>query len=179
MIFFLVYVFLMFGIIVAGIAGLMPYEMQDAIPDYWRFLLFFMGFLFSFIGIILVQTRATKTGAVHLLEYGRPGTIIWFYVFRDGTMKITPAMREVEGALYSRELDAQINDLKSYKLFDHSIRIVPEGLGHAVNLDMVLYATLVKKKYGYANIKEARKAVLGEERLEVGPFKGDNLIGET
>lgn len=162
MLFIFVYMFVILGLLVAAIPGLMPLQSQAMIPDFFRFILFFFGFIFSFLGILLIHGRALKTGTNHLLEYGRPETIIWFFVNRDGTIKITPAMREVEGALYSKELDAVVNDMKSYRLFDHSVRIVPEGLGHTADLDMVLYATLLKTKNGFANIREARKSVKGQ-----------------
>lgn len=127
------------------------------IPVMGKYMLFIMGTIIAFIGLFILQTRAMKTGANHLLEFGRPNNIIWFYVHRDGTIKITPALREIEGQLYSPELDAQIQDYKSYRLFDHSIRFVPEGIGHAADLDMILYVTLLKDKYGFNNIREARK----------------------
>lgn len=154
MIFFLVYIFLFFGIMLVGMGSFLPPDM----PIMLNYLLFIMGIMIVFVGMIILQTRASKTGAIHLLEFGRPNTIIWFYVHRDGTVKITSAMREIEGQLYSKELDAQIHDLKSYRLFDHSIRFVPEGIGHAADLDMCLYATLLKTKFGLNNIREARRA---------------------
>ena len=77
-------------------------------------------------------------------------------------MVITPSMREVEGQLYSPELDAQIQDIKSYRLFDHSVRIVPEGIGHSVDLGKCLYAQFLKTKYGFENLREARE---GGKRL--------------
>ena len=161
MIFFMSYMFLIFGIIIASIAGLIPYQSQYMIPDYFRFILFFVGCIISVLGMVLLHGRANKTGAVHLLEYGRPDNILWFFVYRDGTVKITPSLREVEGTLYSKELDALVTDFKSYRLFDHSVRFVPEGLGHSADLDMVLYATLLKTKKGFANLREARKTKTG------------------
>lgn len=153
MIFFLVYIFLFFGIMLIGMGSFLPPNM----PIMLNYLLFLMGIMIIFVGMVILQSRASKTGAVHLLEFGRPNTIIWFYVHRDGTVMITPAMREIEGQLYSKELDAQIHDLKSYRLFDHSIRFVPEGIGHSVDLDMCLYSTLLKTKFGINNIREARR----------------------
>lgn len=153
MIFFLVYMFLFFGMLLLMVGGFLPPD----IPVMLKYLLFMMGFIISLLGIIILQGRAMKTGAGHLLEFGRPDRIIWIYAHRDGTLKITPAMREIGGQLYSSELDAQIQDFKSYRLFDHSLRFVPEGIGHAVDLDFILYATLLKTKYGFNNITEARK----------------------
>ena len=165
MIFFMCYMLVFFGIFFAGFIGLFPYEMQYMIPMWLRFPFFMIGIIIAMVGLSMVHIRAKKTGAEHLLESGRPGTILWFYVFRDGTVKITPSMREIEGQLYSRELDAQIHDLKSYRLFDHSIRFVPEGIGHAVDLDMVLYATLLRTKYGFSNIEEAREKGFGKDKI--------------
>jgi len=147
------------GIFMCGIIGLLPLDAQFMIPDMFRYIMFAFGGMISFIGFIILKSRADKTGAGHLLEFGRPGTINWLYIHKDGTIKITPAMREVEGQLYSPGLDAQIRELKSYRLFDHSIRFVPEGIGHAIDLDMVLYANLLKTKYGFASLKDARKGV--------------------
>ncbi len=59
------------------------------------------GIMVSLIGLIIMHSRAQKTGAIHLLEFGKPNTLNWFYIHKDGTIKITPAMREVEGQLYS------------------------------------------------------------------------------
>jgi hypothetical protein len=139
-------------------------------------LFFFVGIVISFIGLFMLYTRAKKTGAEHLLDFGKPGTAIWFYFYRDGTLKITPSIREIGQTLYSKELDAQINDLKSYKLFDLNIRAVPEGLGHAVDLDMVLYSTLLKNKWGFSSLKEAResskgygKDIISDERMSINP----------
>lgn len=157
MIFMFQYIFIFFGLVLAGLIGLLPFQEQFAIPDFLRYIMFGVGFVLCLVGIVLVQGRAKKTGAEHLLEFGRPNRIIWFYVYKDGTIKITPSMREVEGQLYSKELDAQILDFKSYRLFDHSIRIVPEGTGHAVDLGKCLYAMFLRNKHGFINIREARE----------------------
>lgn len=176
MIFFFVFMLVMFGIIIAAIPGLTPLEVQAMIPDGFRILFFFLGIMISFIGLFILFTRAKKTGAEHILDFGKPGTAIWFYVYRDGTLKITPAIREIGQTLFSKELDAQINDLKSYKLFDHNVRIVPEGLGHATDLDMVLYTTLLKHKWGFSSLREAResnkgygKEIIVDEHMSIRP----------
>lgn len=159
MIFFLVFMLTFFGLFLCGIIGLLPLETQFIIPEMFRMIMFLLGCVITFMGLMILLSRAKKTGSNHLLEFGKPGTINWLYVHSDGTIAITPALREVEGQLYSPSLDAQIKDLKSYRIFDHSIRIVPEGIGHAVDLDMVLYANLLKTKYGFASLKDARKNV--------------------
>lgn len=157
-IFSLSYILVAFGILINGLIVMLPVNMQAVIPSWMRLAFMGVGLMLGVFGVCLPHTRAKKTGAEHLIEFARPSTLIWFYVYRDGTVKITPAIREVEGQLYSKELDAQIHDLKSYRLFDHSIRFVPEGIGHAVDLDVVLYTTLLRNKYGFTNIREAREA---------------------
>jgi len=168
MLFVFHYMLIFFGLFMSGIVGLMPLQEQFAIPGWLRFGMFGVGFVLAIVGITMVHGRAIKTGAIHLLEWGKPGKLIWFYVHKDGTIKITPAMRAVEGHLYSRELDAQIMDLKSYRLFDHSVRFVPEGTGHSVDLGMCLYVAYLKNKWGLTNIREARqKGFMG--LLKKGP----------
>ena len=159
MIFALAFIFLFAGVMLSGLIGLMPLQIQMIIPDMFRFVFFFLGGVIGSIGLIMLRGRAEKTGSIHLLETGRPGTINWFYFYKDGTMEITPAIRDVEAQLYSKKLDAQISELKSYRLYDHSIRIVPEGVGHAIDLDMVLYANLFKSKWGFKSIPAARKTI--------------------
>ena len=151
------YMLVMIGVFLAGFLGLLPAGYQGFIPDIFRIAFFMIGMILSFFGVFMTHIRAKKTGAEHLIEPGRPETIIWFYVHRDGTVKITPAVREVENALYSPELDAMVHEMKSYRLFDHSIRFVPEGIGHAVDLDMCLYVSLLKNKFGFQTLREARK----------------------
>ena len=141
----------------SGISGLLPLEAMVGVPYGLRILLFIVGIILVFVGLVMIYGRANKTGAIHLLEWGTPDKIIWFYIYKDGSIKITPAMREVEGQLYNQELDAQIHEMKSYRLFDHSIRFVPEGTGHAVDLGLCLYAMFLKTKHGFANLRQARK----------------------
>lgn len=179
MIFFFCFFLVLMGMMITAIPGLTPFTAQYMIPDAFRFLFFMVGFVITFLGLFILFTRAKKTGAEHLLEFGRPGTAIWFYAHRDGTIKITPSVREIGQTLYCKELDAQVNDLKSYKLFDHNIRFVPEGLGHTVDLDMVLYTTLLKDKWGFSNLREARghrdskikiaKETISEEGMSIHP----------
>lgn len=156
MIFGLAYMILIFGVMMTGMIGLLSIQEQFLIPDFLRYILFFVGFIMCFVSLFMIHGRAMKTGVNHLLEFGKPSRIIWFYVHKDGSIKITPAVRDVEGQLYSKELDAQINEMKSYRLFDHSIRFVPEGIGHAVDLGMCLYAQLLKNKWGFGSLREAR-----------------------
>jgi len=169
MIFFMAFMMMIFGIILAGATSLLPIQLFVSVPYMFRIVLFMMGIVIACLGYIILWTRAKKTGVDNILEPGRPSRILWFYVYRDGTIKITPAMREVEGQLYSPELDGQIQDMKSYRLFDHPVRFVPEGVGHAVDLGMCLYAQFLKTRYGFENMREARHA---NKLLKYVPFAG-------
>jgi len=153
----LMYLLLVFGTVLSSVMGLLPLQSQIGIPDAFRFMMFGLGVTLSFTGVILLHLRTLKLGVNHLINPGNPKNILWLYVFRDGTIKVTPSIRVVESQLYSKEIDAQIHEMRSYRWHDHSVRFVPEGLGHAVDLDMCLYASVLKTKYGISSIREARK----------------------
>jgi len=158
MYFAMLYIMFLLGIIIASICGLMPGPIQLVIPFYFRFLAFMIGALMGFIGIVMIWMRARKTGAIHFINPGRPGLINWIYIYKDDEVRITPGIRAGEGQLYNAELDAQIPDVKTYSLCDHRIRFVPEVVGHAVDLDYVLYANLLDSDYGFENLREARNS---------------------
>lgn len=115
-----------------------------------------MGIIMMITGWFILMIRCKKVGVDKLIAPGRPDRIKWFYIYKDGTVSIVDAERDVEGFLYSRKLDTEAQDLKSYRLFDHSIRFVPEGLGHCVDLNKVLYTYVLKNKWGIKSINEAR-----------------------
>jgi hypothetical protein len=158
MLFFIAAMIIIFGVMLTGISSLLPIESLIYFPYVLRITFFMVGVILVFLGLSLISGRAKKTGANHLLEWGRPDKILWFYVYKDGSIKITPAMREVEGQIYSPELDAQIHEMKSYRLFDHSVRFVPEGVGHAVDLGLCLYASFLKTKHGFDSLRHARRS---------------------
>lgn len=168
MIFFLVYLFMFAGVAIMGMGMMMP----AGLPESLNFMLFTVGVMVLATGIIILHSRALKTGVVHFLDFPRPERVIWLYAHRDGTIKIVPSQRTVEGQLYSPELDARIQDLKSYKIFDHQIRIVPEGIGHAVDLDFILYTTMLESKWGFENLKEARQGFF----QNIGLLKPKDII---
>lgn len=168
MYFALLYILFLVGIVIASFCGLMPLDVQQMIPYYFRFLAFIIGSMLAFIGIVMLWIRAKKTGADELIAPAHPGTVKWFYFYRDGEMRILPSKRAGEGQLYNAELDSQVMDVKTYSLCDHKIRIVPEVVGHAVDLDFVVYANLLKTQYGYENLREAREGAFDNILNKVG-----------
>lgn len=176
MFFFLAYLTLFFGIFMAGVTGLFPAQEQYIIPDMYRSFFFIMGLIIAMIGMILLNLRAIKVGANHLISPGNPDTVIWFYIYRDKNIKITPSMRVIESQSYNKELDAQINDLCSYTLMDHKIRFVPESIGSSVDVDLCLYAYILKTKWGFSNILQARQGIF--KKTEKLTSKEHTISGE-
>lgn len=172
MYFGMLYILFLMGIVIASFCGLMPIDVQFMIPYYFRFLAFMIGSMLGFIGIVILWIRTKKTGACHLITPGRPGLINWIYIYKDDEVRITPGMRAGEGQLYNPELDAQIPDIKTYSLCDHRIRFVPEVVGHAVDLDYVLYANILDSVYGFENLREARNAPFDKLLEKTKIFKG-------
>jgi len=162
MYFALLYILFLVGLIIASFCGMMPAYLQYMIPYYFRFLAFMIGSMLGFIGIVMLWIRARRTGAAHLITPGRPGLINWFYIYKDNEVRITPGMRAGEGQLYNPDLDAQIPDVKTYSLCDHKIRFVPEVVGHAVDLDYVMYVNLLDSMFGFENLREARKGPINQ-----------------
>lgn len=180
----LAFLFILIGIILAGSCSLLPTDIYLILPDMFKLALFFVGLVIAVCGFMIIVIRANKTGAIHILRPGKPGRHIWFYIHRDSTVQITPSVRVAEGQLYNSELDSQVISARSYRLADHNICIVPEVVGHGVDIDYVLYVNLLESVYGIENLKEARnetidkilkkfgirryKEIEGQERVAVG-----------
>ena len=158
MFFLLAFMLLGFGLAIAGMYSFLPLEMIWTFPSGTGMIFFMFGAIVSFLGLFMLYIRAKKVGADHLIAPGRPDKLLWFYVTNDDVVKIVPSIRDVEGYLYSKKLDAEVQQLKSYRLFDHAVVFVPEGVGHCADLKACLYAYFLKTKYGFKSIKEARSA---------------------
>lgn len=148
----MVMIFVVAGVLTAGLSAFMPWQIMQI------FTMMF-GLLIAMVGMIMLITRATKTGAVHLLKTAQPHKMLWFYIQKDGQVFITPAFRRAEGMTQSEEMNAIVQDLKSYRLHDHQIRFVPEGIGHTADVKNVLYATVMKSKYGFEGIRDGRSKI--------------------
>lgn len=144
---------IMFGLLITFVAGYMPFMVL-------QIMFLVVGIIVAFVGIMLVYIRAIKTGAIHLLQPAQPNNMIWFYIQRDGTVKITPAFRRIEGMSESTEMNAIIQDMKAYRIFDHQVRFVPEHVGHSADVKHCVYAKVMKNKYGFEGIKDGRRKIL-------------------
>ena len=164
MIFALLFIFLLGGFFVTVLATTVI-----SISPVMYVAMIFMGMIIQSIGVIILFTRAHKTGLIHLLEFANPDKINWLFVRNDNTITITPALREIEGFETAPKLkDAVIKHVKSYRFFDHNIRIVKEGQHFSTDLDMCIYAKFLKLK-GIQNILQARKMNVNKEykRIDV------------
>jgi len=159
----IMFIMMLAGTTLASFISFMPGDIQYVIPYEFRFLFWFVGMMMAFVGVNILYRRCRIVGANHLINPGRPGTVLWFFFYRDGECRILPCKRAGEGQLYSADLDSQIIDVKTYSLCDHKIRIVPEVVGHAVDLDYVGYVDVLKTKWGFENMRQARQGWLNEK----------------
>jgi len=154
------FIFILTGFMIGASGYILPLDLYFNIPDMFKLIMVFVGAIFVIAGYMLIILRAQKTGAIHLLKAGKPDRHIWFYIHRDSTVQITPSVRVAEGQLYNSDLDSQIISARSYRLADHNICIVPEVVGHGIDVDYVLYVNLLESIYGLENLKDARKETL-------------------
>lgn len=167
MLFAISYMCSIFGGLLAGIAWLLPSYYLDTVHPTLRLLLFVIGFVLIILPTILIHSRALKTTLVHILEPGSPWKINWMYVYKDGEIIFTPSFRAGGKQLYNEALDAQlVADPKAYKIFDHNIRVVPEGLAFSQDLDYVLQAEVYKGRWGFENMRELREGFKGKLGLK-------------
>ena len=146
------------GIIMCSIPFFLDISMLPMIYNtHFTFVFMLFGIVFVFIGWFMMFGRAKKVGADILIAPARPDKKVWFYIHKDANVKIVSVDREPEGFSYSKKLDMEAQDLKSYRLFDHTVSFVPEGLGHCVDLGMIYYTYILKNKWGIKNIKQARE----------------------
>ena len=168
-----------FGLLMVSLAGFLP---PTPAFGFLKLALMGLGFLLPFVGILMMTGRMSKVGIISLLNPAKPNEVIWFYIRKDGTVLITPAFRALEGMTKNpkmsrdlieggKRLAPMVQDLKSYRLFDHQVRFVPEDIGHTVDHRHVLYAKVLKNKYGFENIRDGRRKIIADEeykRMEVG-----------
>jgi len=138
------------GLMIASFLGLIPIDVPPAL----RFMFFMFGVLLFVTGFFMLVIRLKKTGANYLIEPGNPDKIIWFYIRKDGTVRITPSFRKAEAMLYNPEMDAHVPDIRGYQLADHQVRFVLEELGKVVDVDYCMYANVLKSKYGFENLQD-------------------------
>lgn len=129
------------------------------IPFIVVLLFMIMGVILILFSLLLIHMRATQSTLGYLLEDPVRGTVHWAYVYGDYDIRITPALRQLEKHSYSKKLDQQIQEFKTYNLAGHKIRIVPEGIGHSIDLGNCLYANFAKRAWNTKTLIELRNFV--------------------
>lgn len=168
MYFGLMFCMVLAGVLTCSIPGLVSWY---AIPPVeFVVISFFVGIVLIMCGVMILAFRIQKTGASYLIRPAKPGYPVWFYIYKDGEVRIVGGERSGEGFVMCKDLDADIPDLKSYSLADHKIRFVPEGCAHAVDLDMVEYAQIIDRKHHFENIKKARDFIFRKKDKGVGYY---------
>lgn len=129
------------------------------IPFLITLIFFLLGVILCVVSLLLIQLRSYDGGLNYLLEDRKKGHVNWLYVYGDYDIHVTPAVRQLEKHTYSKKLDQQIVDFKTYNFAGHKVRIVPEGIGHSVELGKCIYATHAKRVWNIKSIDELRDAV--------------------
>jgi len=138
------------GLMIASFLAIIPMP----VPIFLRAILFIFGAVLLLVGNMMLGMRLEKTGLIHLVKPGNPQTVNWIYVRKDGTIEIKPSMRKTGGFLYDKGEDIHVPDLRAYTLSDHQIRFVLEDTGKVSDLDYCVYASVLKHKYGFVNIRD-------------------------
>jgi len=165
--------FMIVGFLLAGICSVLPQTIYLQMPAEIKLMLLFVGIIVGFIGMVLLRTRAVKTGAIHLIKPGKPNHHLWLYIHRDGVAQFTPSIRVGESQLYNKDMDSQVITARTYRIADHNLCIVPEVIGHGVDVDYVLYVNLLESVYGLESLKEARHSTADDvlRKFGIGRYK--------
>lgn len=140
------------------------------------------GAIFCVIALARIYMDVKQTTLYELIEEPRPGEVKWLYVYGDRDIIVVPSMRRMQMYSYSQELNQQIKEFATYRFAGHTVRIVPEGIGHSIDLGACLYATHFKQKFGVRSIFDLRKlfrpavADLPEEKV-TSVEKAHDLVG--
>ncbi len=118
-----------------------------------------IGVILILMSLLLIHFRAMDSTLIHLLDDPKRSKIHWLYVYGDRDIIVTPAMRKLERHSFSKKLDQQIQDFQTYRFAGHAIRIVPEGVGHSVDLGLCLYASFAKRVWNVKSLHELRKFI--------------------
>jgi len=120
-------------------------------------LVLIVGVILNMMGLYTVYSRARGTTLYHLLEEPRRGWVNWMYVWGDREIEVLPAMKKVGRTSYSKDVQQQINDLKTYRFADHEVRVVPEGAQYSTNFKHCLYCEQAKKDWKVKSLKDLRR----------------------
>lgn len=136
-----------------------------------------MGIVVVFISIALIQMRGWDSGLGLLYnpdETAR-GQKIWAYIYGDDEIEFLPGIRTSEKMMYCAKNDQQTKVFKSYRCAGKTLYLIPEGVGHSVDLLYCLYATIARDDWKVRGIQSLRKLYKDEYKPMEG---GVTTIGE-
>ena len=129
-------------------------------------LVLIVGVILNVFGLYTVYSRARGTTLYHLLEEPKRGWVNWLYVWGDREIEVLPAMKKVGRTSYSKDIQQQINDLKTYRFADHEVRVVPEGAQYSTNFKYCLYCEQAKKDWKVKSLRDIRKLFLKQKEKD-------------
>ena len=169
MLFLRTFFMMLFGVIMMMIGALFGLF----IPGMITMMFMIMGAVLVVMSYLMIFLRAYNSTLYHLMEDPRASEVKWLYVYGDTEIIVAPAEREMEYQSYSKKLDAQIKEVKMYDFAGHKVRIVPEGIGHSVDLIKCLYAEVAKTKFKAKTLGKLREVLLPQVE-ETPEVKEDN-----
>ena len=150
---------MIFGVVLMAMGGVFGLF----IPGMITLMFVMMGALLVVMSYLMIFFRAYNSTLYHLMEDPKASEVKWLYVYGDTEIIVAPAEREMEYQSYSKKLDAQIKEVKMYDFAGHKVRIVPEGIGHSVDLIKCLYAEVAKTKFKAKTLGKLREVLMSQE----------------
>jgi len=118
------------------------------------------GVVILAIAPIILLILAKRSSAIHLIDFPKPGQVLWLYVMKGGMAYFVPSVRMAQAFLYSkgRGIVKDVGENSRISIGRHNVRIVLEKVGHTINPYIAQYASRLRRKYGFKDIKQARNA---------------------
>lgn len=148
------YACMVIGIMLNFLAFIMSY----LFPVMFLWLIVFgLGIIFIMFSLIRIHIDVTDSTLINLINAPKRGMVNWLFVYNDGEIIVTEAMRKVEKFSQSAKLDQQVKEWKTYRFAGHTVRIVGDGTGFSIDLGACAKVTQLKRDYGIRNIFHIRK----------------------
>ena len=148
------------GFMIAMLPSLLAMAMSISFTPQQYMVITMLGGIMMFISPMIFLILAKRSSVIHLIETPRQGQVLWLYIQKGGSAYFVPSVRLAQAFLYSkgRGIVKDIGDESKISIGRHSVRIVLEKVGHTINPYMAQYASILKKKYGFKDLKQARNA---------------------
>jgi len=160
MIVMIVMMIIMIGFFVTLMPALISTISSVAFTPQQTLLINLFGVIILAMAPIILLILAKRSSAIHLIDFPKPGQVLWLYVMKGGMAYFVPSVRLAQAFLYSkgRGIVKDIGDNSRISIGRHSVRLVLETVGHTVDPYIAQYASRLKKKKGFKDIRQARNA---------------------